>query len=969
MKKCNIFRCLIAITLMASCVGPELEPNVKYPDSEQNKVRQTITINAVESPFAKDSKAIHGVEENETSFSWQAGIDKIGVLKRMTDYGEENAYWGEDHHRFTNTKDGAVATFVYDFDENGEGLVWGEELTLAVGDQIVAYYPYATSASSWYDSSQPYLMSSHGALVQYGDNNTEHLFRGDYMFSKVITLEPEHFDSDGNVNLTIEFGHIFSKMRFSVKNSTEEPLDIHSLIYRSTKEDDILQGTMILNAATGELSYEGLGDWGMVPPMNSAVLEVESVSIKPGETATLWMWMLPLDFTVGNPDGRMADIMVNTNKGVFRVENKSFASRFAPGQVYRHGLELTKDKLVEDFAYISDHNFAKILFGGDIDNQYDAETGEWIGQSHVTLYDMSFQPYELTCEEDLWMDDFPLRGGSYIKLSEAAQIEGIRISAGQYNALSFDGLQYFTGLEALIIELGSDMNAILTMRALKLGSLVNLRELTILNPMQIHVLDLSKNINLENLSVATPKLEKLVGLEKLTKLRSFCIEQHRFDKDFVLDFRNCTNLAYLTVPDDVKANISGLTIEDLYVNDARNLISDNFTCRKLFNGQGHPFPSGAPKGVESLELNLYQGDGQPSMFSQFADMTDLKEVKLWFGCAGNDYAFTSSQSSIQTLEISQTSEFETEITKPTGWNNLTSVEVLYINDGAYDFDDFWSFTESDPLDLSGMTSLREAKIKVNKLEGFAVPSSLKTLDLSAVSDIIFTPTGLVDLNLSAQGNSIVLGDAPELTSLVLYAGAESQSADAVTVGSCPKLEKFTVNIDDGKLKMNAPVYPAIKYFRIAEGRNVQSIPSAEVLPALEEISISSSGYGSRNNGIGTLNTAGYSNLKKLYIGGLDDGYAYRSYNNRYYNGSQYKVRSNGSFVISESQYNAAKQYALENPERELFSGITAADYGNYILYNVNSIYKVVDKDGNEVSIADSDSSDGVMTSIVTSRTN
>ena len=81
------------------------------------------------------------------------------------------------------------------------------------------------------------------------------------------------------------------------------------------------------------------------------------------------------------------------------------------------------------------------------------------------------------------------------------------------------------------------------------------------------------------------------------------------------------------------------------------------------------------------------------------------------------------------------------------------------------------------------------------------------------------------------------------------------------------------------------------------------------------------------------------------------------------------MRSNGSFVISESQYNAAKQYALENPERELFSGITAADYGNYIQYNVNSIYKVVDKDGNEVSIADSDSSDGVMTSIVTSRTN
>ena len=146
MRKVNIFWCLAAITLWASCTVQELEIEVQKPEVEIDKPGQTIVINAVETTSCEDTKAIHGTETGETSFSWQAGIDKIGVIKRMTEYGEDNAYWGMDHHRFTNTKDGPVATFVYDKDEDGEGLVWGDPLTLEVGEKIVAYYPYATAA-------------------------------------------------------------------------------------------------------------------------------------------------------------------------------------------------------------------------------------------------------------------------------------------------------------------------------------------------------------------------------------------------------------------------------------------------------------------------------------------------------------------------------------------------------------------------------------------------------------------------------------------------------------------------------------------------------------------------------------------------------------------------------------------------------------------------------------------------------
>ena len=107
------------------------------------------------------------------------------------------------------------------------------------------------------------------------------------------------------------------------------------------------------------------GDLGGVPPSNSAVLEVEDVELAPGETATLWMWMMPLDFTEGNAAGRKADIMVNTSAGVFRVQNTNFNQRILPGAVYRQGFELTEAKLLADYAYVSDPNFVSALYFGN----------------------------------------------------------------------------------------------------------------------------------------------------------------------------------------------------------------------------------------------------------------------------------------------------------------------------------------------------------------------------------------------------------------------------------------------------------------------------------------------------------------------------------------------------------------------------------------------------------------------------
>ena len=344
-------------------------------------------------------------------------------------------------------------------------------------------------------------------------------------------------------------------------------------------------------------------------------------------------------------------------------------------------------------------------------------------------------------------------------------------------------------------------------------------------------LDVTNNPNLRALHLRTPRLEKIIGLEKLTKLQSFSLDEHNLDEETVLDLRNCKDLHSLDVPLNVKVNISGLNLQFLRVYDATKLISDNLTCKVLENILGHPFPSGAPDGVESLLVYFSQGDGQPSMFSQFADMTDLKDVDMTFYCSGVDYKFTSAQSSIKKLEMMQVDEPQTEIPVPTGWNYLTGVDTLYINKDVNHYDSFWDFTESEPLDLSGMSSLNHAEIKVNKLGGFAVPASMKSLELGTRSSINFTPTGLEYLNLSAGDNPIVIGDAPQLQEVVLYGGATADS-DVITLGACPKLEEFRINVKRGKLNFKASSYPALKVFSVQQGKDVKTIPSSSVLPAL-----------------------------------------------------------------------------------------------------------------------------------------
>lgn len=878
MRTKMLYIALLAALALTGCAKNDLEESQLTPEGNAPS-GQIITIYA-DAPT--EARAIHGTEENETSFSWQKDVDKIGILLGYSD--EYASWWTTDHFRFSNTTDGSTATFVYDADPDS----YVELEPLEVGQTIVAYYPYGSAVSSWYDNSKPYLRSSLGALLQRGNNNTEHLYHGDYMYSRPITLKASDFDAEGNLKLRMEFGHIFAKMRFTVKNSTTRTLDISSLVYRSTKEDDIMQGTLCMDATTGELDLDTRGDWGGVPPSNSAVLEVEGVMLEPGQTATLWMWMMPLDFTEGNPDGRKADIMVNTSVGTFRVQNTNFNTRMVPGSVYRQGFELTEEKLLADYAYVSDPNFVDALYFGDQNGEMYDENGNFIGGSYCTLYDLDLQPYA-SFDGENWEG---LMSGCFIKISECATLKAMNIAV--VNALSLDGLQYFTGLVDLNIDLGRDSDPAMSLRALKFGTLTNLESFNILMT-RAPILDFSANTKLQSIMLGdVPMLEKIIGLDKLVNLKSFGIGSPLTGLD--LDLSICSGLKSISINAGGKTmgslNLSNLALDYLAI-DMPNidaLKSTNLSCVKLENFTGQAFPSGAPFGVK--ELHLWAPYNTASMCTQFNQMNEIEALHV----NGNfiDLVFTPAQASVKDLEI-----YCNEGTNlPSGWSNLTGTERLIINEGSLRGE--WCFTE---LDLSGMTSLKTAAILTNEIESFKAPASLTDLDLTIQNSLSFNPPAtLANLTLNSVRGSITLGDGAGIKSLYLI-GEAGQNQPAITLGAYPLLESLIVDTGSyGVVAFGAASYPALKSYKISYGKQITSIPSASVFPKLESLTMYN------NVGIRTLDLRAYTYLKELFVYESNFG--------------------NGAITISPTQ----RDYAQANGANEVFTGITQSA--------VSSIYAV-----------------------------
>ncbi|MBR1510822.1 MAG: fimbrillin family protein [Bacteroidales bacterium] len=946
MKKNIIFAALCGF-LALSCAGnKEMDLAPQQPSA---KAPGKVVIHATEESA---TKAEHGTDLTDgSSFRWQAGVDMLSVYKYESEYESwESSGLG---YRFVNTTDGEIATF----EASPNANAYESELTLSPGDKVTAFYLYGNAELtnvSVGGESRDVLRGALGSVMQIGKNNSEHLTYGDYMFARPLELTASNFDSEGNASITMEFKHIFSKIRFLLKNSTSAPIDVYSVVYRSTCESDIMQGTLYMDLLTGEIVTPDYNEWGDVQPSNSGVLEVKDVTLAPGESTYVWLWSLPLDFSEGNAAGRKADVMVNTSAGVFRVQDIVFNQPFEAGKVYRQGMELTDAKLLSEYAYISDPNFVKMLWEG---NEYvDGETG-MISYTSCPMYNLDLSPMDAPSsdweEKQNQLD--AITGGRFIKPSEASGITELRVSSMNGNMLCLDGLQYFTGLKYLSLDLGSDMNSPMTLKALRFDTLTQL-EMLFIQQSQLRSIDLSHNTKLKVVDLGMePNMKLVKGLTALSELESFSVQE--LAEGVSLDFSGLPALKqlYFSTPNPVSLlDLSGLSLEklDIDIPSMDGVKSDGLSALMLnvFKGQAFPSPVG---GVRSLTANI---ETEPSIASQLSYMDKLDSLEL--GISGDAViAFTSAQASLKVIELTCSDA----TTSPSGWANLSSLEELKL----------YAYSKAIvDMDLSA-SRLKKAEINAGSVSGLSIPSAdvdELTLNLSK-GDVSFTPSGVKKLVITSPGD-ITLGGSTSLQ----YLSLEDRTLEnnKLVLGSFPNLETLHIFMTAGtKYGFNsvsyASSYPSLKTFSV-DGRNIHEVPSAAVFPALENLYITSN----TNwvvNGIGSVDLRQYTHLKEFTVGTLNMNYPYTYYNNRYADiyDREY-VRSNGAFVLSPEQWEAVKAGGIRLEGYAKYENVKDANGNTCTRHEINSVYGVKDADDKVVDIQDSDGSDGEITKWVYSKT-
>ena len=950
MKTINNISFVAIVALAISSCAASMEDEATPEITPENPTNERIVIHA---KTDQATKAIHGTDLTEgSSFRWEAGVDQLSVFKYNSEYED----WSPNGlgHRFVNTADGKVATFVPRPNES----VNEEELSLSPGDKITGFYLYGnaqlTSVSVGGDY-QYVLRSALGSIMQEGKDNSDHLTYGDYMFAKPQNLTSSNFDEYGNVSITMEFRHIFSKIRFLLKNSTNAPVDVYSVIYRSTCETDIMQGTLYMDLLTGEIVTPDNYEWGDVQPSNSGVLEVKDVTLAPGESTYVWMWCLPLDFSEGNAAGRKADVMVNTSAGVFRVSDIAFNQPFEAGKVYRQGMELTSAKLVPDFAYIPDPNFVKMLWNGT--EEYDPELGYTVWTGRCPIYNLDFTPMESPSDdwETYQAQSEALKGGRFVKPSELTGIETLYLNAYDGNMLCLDGLQYFTGLKALRIELGMDMSSPMTLKALRFDTLAQLEELSITQS-QLRGIDLSHNTKLRQLHLGgEPNMTEVKGLGSLSLLESFSV--NGMAEGAVLDLSGLPALKDVNLNLDQPVSsldLSGLSLDKLSITlkSMDGVKSDGLSAKELDHSNGQAFPSPVG-GVRVLSTTI---SDESSIASQFSSMNQLDSIYITVNNTAT-LSFTPEQSSLRIARIYYGSD---ATSAPDGWNNLSSLKKLELQCSKMDISE---------MNLSASSSLVNADITAKSISSLSTPANLNELRLNLTAGISFTPTGVKELTLSSAGN-VSLGGCSSLT----YLSVEDKTYESNTLvlGSFPNLETLSIHMTIGSNNCFDSVtyasgYPSLKRFYV-DGRNIHEIPSASVFPALEIIGITSN-TNAVVNGIGSVDLRQYSNLKSFSVGTLNMNYPYTYYNNRYVDayGRTY-VRSTGAFVLSPEQWEAVKTGTLTLTGYNKVENTTDNNGNPCTRHEINSVYGVRDASDNAVEIKDEDGSDGEITRIVVSKT-
>ena len=891
---------IILALMMCGCThSDDMRPFAPDTDSAVNlsiNLRATVA----ESIDAQTGRAIHGVAgDTGTSFTWEAKKDAVGVVPciyAMTPWSDRPEWeWSSidtqlGTHQFVNQTTGAVADFTF------EGQLWDPEYYTVNGLKLYACYPYdyCKYAGLNYEAADPYpeVVASLGALLQVGNNNTAHLDGTDFMVAEAVDVSPEEIAS-GEIEATMKFKHLFAKVQFTVKNNTTEPFQIHSLVYRSNLTSDLMQGVLRFNLMTGELSVPEYPQWGEPSPSNAAVLEVQDVSVAVGEEATLWAWIVPLDFTAENEAGRTADLILNTSQGAFMVEGVHFSESFKGGKVYRHRLTADASKLREDWAFISDPALVQFFVNGEYD--WDADCYKSI----VPLYEA---PDEATVidpnDEELILENLK---GLFVRPSQCAAVEFLMLlPVSQGNTICLDGLQYFTGLKCLdLSQMASDMNPVLASRCIKLDHLQELEELYF-GQTFYRSLDLSRNTKLKRLELGVmPMLTDLKGLDRLTELEEFtfgALGGIDIDLTKAKKLRRVVqNYDGETACSD-RLDLGGLQLDHLSVSVANGYTDVNMegmATDSLSWWTGAAL-NAVPSGVKYLDASVGDDAIHGCILDRLGEFTELKELLI--SSSTRAPQFTASHSSIERVELLVQSN------NPTGMEYLTGVKYF----------DLYSYADiTTPLDLSALQACEEIELSQLHQSTVILPqgnsSNLKRLSYEWVD---YAVNNLPEL---------ALGNQPKLTYADLCLRGPSGESRVVSIGDAPLLDTLLLELGRGRVytkeeKFKGTIlfegenYPALSCLSLIEGRYVTSLP-LDRFPQLAHL-------GMMYSGVKTINLSKAASLTSF------------SSDVVYYLDGTKKSREEGSIVISQTQYDKAlaETYSFD-PQ------VNDATYG--------SIYKVV----------------------------
>lgn len=887
MKNTILYSAALLLAIV-SCTKAEFEPSTKIepvPASSGNVVIRA-------GVPSEDTKAIHGTgTEDGTSFAWEAGVDDINLLWL---HDESSFVCLNGPARFVNNADGDQACF-----EAAQTL----DEPIAVGDTLYAIYPYKTSTNyNWYDSDKgedvACFRTSFGSTMQVGDNSTAHLDNLDIMISKPVVVTAGMEQPDGSFDIPMEFAHLFSKIRVNVVNATSAPFEVKSLVYHSTKTDDLLSGVIYMNMRTREVLAENR-EYGDCAPSSNAILQTSGITVPAGGSATLWMWMMPLDFTSGNADGRSANIYLNTSAGVFHVDGVNFAQAFAAGKTYRHKFTATAEKKLEGYTLVPDANFAKALLAAT----YDYDLGVT-----MKMYDYELNEVDFSGFDPCWSDDemdAKFAGGLFVKNSEVAGIEELEIQT--QNAVSTEGLQAFTSLKYLGMSLSLDMSPVLAVRSLDISALTELEEFVLSNS-QVEFFDVSKNTKLKAMSIEfSESLASIDGLRNHPAMEKLDLNTVGVNVGgFSADLSGCAKLKNVAIECDVKTlDLTGLSLDRLSlgtnVYDGVSMSGLTVADLELTNA---PMLSVVPQGVKKLTVS--PACGSNSIASQIGSFEELDTlvVNSW-GDFGFNLEFGEANSTVKVAEISLSEGLDASEQGGTvvGLEKLTGVDSLVFHATRE------NRGEAAPMvaDFSGMTQCRHFEVAMGEnfaFAGYKLPES----------DVL--ETALVRFN-DAEYPDLTIGGLPALKNLDVLVYCNSDVEHVMTFGDLPALESLSFNAENAcaipvfsssylKLSSVAMYGKYIEYFPIYPNQemNLQYSTDAWVaytagrFPALRDLSFASSGNVCVS-GINYVDLRPYSALERFYCFW------------KYYDSVQGAVeRSQESIWITESQ----AAYASSKPD-------------------------------------------------------